>query len=173
MLTLKVDLMNRDQFKKIFFSAKDQKGIFGKRVAALSRFGAYVMTDARRSVRKRKKISEPGDAPSSHVGLLRSFIHFGKSEGNRSVVIGPAAINGRKMKGTPRLLEYGGSRRQMLYSSKKVMTKRIKGKRRRSYIKRTRIGMGTANYRARPFMRPAFKRTLDQHSTTDWLKSVL
>jgi len=55
----------------------------------LSRFGAYVRTTAKHSIRKRKRISEPGEPPSSHTGLLRRFIFFGYDRDRRSVVIGP------------------------------------------------------------------------------------
>ena len=41
-----------------------------------SKFGAFVRQTARSSIRKRKSISEPGQPPSSHTGLLKRNIFF-------------------------------------------------------------------------------------------------
>jgi hypothetical protein len=45
----------------------------------LSRFGAFVRTRAKTSIRKKKGTSPPGSPPHSHVGLLRKFILFLRS----------------------------------------------------------------------------------------------
>ena len=161
MITMKMNLLKRDQFRR-FFTEADQKGLNGQRVQALSRFGAYVMTAARTSIRKRKKISEPGKAPNSHVGYLRRGIEFDKTD--NSVYIGPVPLNGRALKGTLPLLEYGGQRYQPVY---------LPPKSRRRRGDRMRRQMANARYRARPFMQPAFEKTIQKHSTTNWLKSVL
>ena len=100
----------------------------------LSKFGAYVRTAARSSIRKRKAVSEPGQPPSSHVGLLRKLIYFGYDPAKRSVVVGPTPLRGTAE--APPLLEYGGRARR-------------KGRR-----GRTR----TVTYRPRPFMGPAFEK---------------
>jgi hypothetical protein len=102
-------------------------------VRVLSRFGAFVRTRARSSIRKRKAISQPGQPPSSHVGTLKKFIFFSYEPTKRSVVIGPTPVAGGGK--APELLEYGGT---------PVFTAR---RRRRT----------TANYRPRPFMAPAFE----------------
>lgn len=102
---------------------------------ALSKFGAFVRTRARTSIRKRKKISEPGKPPSSHEGSLRKLILFGYDTGRKSVVVGPIAF---KKGEAPALLEYGGPA---------VRTGKDGNRR-------------TVYYRPRPFMDPAFKAEL-------------
>lgn len=102
---------------------------------ALSKFGAYVRTRSRSSIRKRKKISDPGKPPSSHEGSLRKLILFAFDAANKSVVIGPVPF----AKGeAPALLEYGGTVNRTTKS----------GERR------------TLFYRPRPYMGPAYKAEL-------------
>ncbi len=114
----------------------------------LSRFGAFVRTRSRSSIRKRKRISEPGQPPSSHVGTLKKFIFFSFEPTTRSVVIGPTRTSGP---GTaPELLEYGGT------------SPFIPPRKRRPI---------TARYRPRPFMTPAFDE--EQKNLPDlWRNSV-
>ena len=100
----------------------------------LSRFGAYVRTAARSSIRKRKAVSQPGQPPSSHVGTLKKLIFFGYEPQQKSVVIGPTPFRGAAE--APPLLEYGGRGRH-------------KNRRGRSR---------TVTYRPRPFMGPAFEK---------------
>ena len=104
----------------------------------LSRFGAYVRTTVKHSIRKRKRISDPGEPPSSHTGLLRRFIFFGYDHGRRSVVIGPMRLN-QKVGDAPAALEYGGT------------STVVEGLRRRRRKRRIRIA-------ARPYMGPAFEQ---------------
>ena len=93
----------------------------------LSRFGAFVRTRARSSIRTRKKPSAPGQPPSSHAGDLKRLIFFALDPAATSVVIGPL----RFRKGeAPALLERGGAVSR-------------KGK--------------TLRYRPRPFIGPAGK----------------
>jgi hypothetical protein len=99
-----------------------------------SRFGAFVRTGARHSIRKRKAVSEPGSPPSSHAGHLRRLIYFGYDVASRSVVIGPTPFRGAAE--APPLLEYGGTARRQNRRGKVV----------------------AASYKARPFMGPAFER---------------
>lgn len=103
----------------------------------LSRFGAFVRRSARSSIRRRKKVSEPGKPPSSHTGLLRRHILFVYLADRGSVVIGPIQLN----RGTdaPELLEHGGT---VVRRTRRGSTKR-----------RRRL-----RYRPRPFMGPAFER---------------
>lgn len=121
--------------KSMFF---DRKAVTSRVDAAarkvLSKFGAFVRTSAKHSIRKRKAVSEPGSPPSSHVGLLRKLIFFGYDAGRKSVVIGPTPLHGRAE--VPPLLEYGGKVRRRGRKGRPVM----------------------ATYRARPFMGPAFER---------------
>ena len=94
--------------RKMFF---DSKGVVRRVDKAtrrvLSRFGAYVRTAARSSIRRRKRISRPGEPPSSHGGLLKRYILFGYDTGRRSVVIGPMKLN-QKVGNAPEALEHGG-----------------------------------------------------------------
>lgn len=124
----------------------------------LSRFGAFVRTRARSSIRKRKKISEPGKPPSSHTGQLRRLIFFGYDFINSSVIIGPMPFRGPAV--APRLLEEGGRVR-----SKRALY--VPGEPGRDiggrFTKRRtrRIPPGTTlQYRPRPYMGPAFRTEL-------------
>lgn len=74
---------------------------------ALSKFGAFVRTRARSSIRSRKGTSQPGKPPRSHTGLLKRFLFFSYEPSVANVVIGPAKLNtGTK---APELLEHGGT----------------------------------------------------------------
>jgi hypothetical protein len=99
----------------------------------LSRFGAFVRTRARTSIRERQRPSPPGSPPSSHVGLLKRFILFSYDPARHGVVIGPTRINAKTGGDAPPLLEYGGT------------AVRERWGRRRS-----------VRYLPRPFMHPAY-----------------
>lgn len=105
----------------------------------LSKFGAFVRTAARSSIRKRKAPAPPGAPPSSHLGLLRKFIFFGYEPQRRNVIIGPERL-GQKLGDAPHALEHGG-------------TSRVTGadRRKRRVVRTVRI-------EARPFMGPAFEK---------------
>lgn len=87
----------------------------------LSKFGAFVMTGARRSIRKSKRPSSPGQPPRSHVGTLRRGILFGYDSAGRTVVIGP--VLAEHATGAPETLEYGG--RAEVTSHKKAIVVEI------------------------------------------------
>ncbi len=106
------------------------------------RFGAFVMTKARQSVRKKKKISEPGDPPSGHSELLKRLIRFAAS--NTSVIIGPERESG-KIGFAPRALEYGGET--------EIKIKQKVGRKGKEQVKQ--LGK-KITIKARPFMGPAF-----------------
>ena len=122
---------------------------------ALSKFGAYVRTRAKTSIRKRKGHSEPGKPPHSHQGLLRSNIFFAFDPGRRSVVVGPVALAGKDMGADVlEVLEYGGEEEipQPYYRTLptgKIVTSHLWGKK------------ILAHYEARPYMQPAYKAELD------------
>ncbi len=154
--------------KKMFFDRAAVAGSVDKATASvLSKFGAFVMTAARRSIRparqtpvselnaeqlaayKRRSAiakakgqprprrplqsSKPGQPPRSRLGLLKKFILFGYDSSSRSVVVGPARLNG--VVGGPQALEAleeGGQ---------------------------TRTPQGqTVSIKARPFMGPAYAK---------------
>jgi hypothetical protein len=100
-----------------------------------SRFGAFVRRSARSSIRRRKRTSSPGQPPTSRTGLLKRFIFFGFDPTKRSVVIGPARLNGSGRGDAPSLLEHGGT-----------TTLRRRGQRHR------------VHFRGRPYMGPAFDK---------------
>ena len=128
--------MIRFEVKQLFFdSPKVVRAVDRTTRRVLSKFGALVRRTARSSIRKRKRISEPGSPPSSHSGLLKKFIFFGYDPAKRSVVIGPERLTQRGRGEAPHLLEYGGTG-----------SVQRKGKRRRAKV------------RARPFMGPAFEK---------------
>lgn len=74
--------------------------------SAFSKYGAYVRTRAKSSIRKRKTSAPPGSPPSSHAGDLKRLIFFAYDANTKSVVVGPVAF--RKGE-APRLLEHGGT----------------------------------------------------------------
>jgi hypothetical protein len=120
-----------NEFKKSFFDADAVKKKLDAGIRrVLSKAGAFVRTRARSSIRKRKKVSDPGQPPSSHEGSLKRLIFFAYDAGAQSVVTGPVRFG----KGTaPQLLEFGGDALRVYKSGRS---------------KRQR-------YRARPFMKPA------------------
>jgi hypothetical protein len=154
--------------KKMFFDRAAISGAVDKATrSVLSKFGAFVMTASRRSIKPAKQMtlaemsieeqqlfkrraaiakaqgkprpkrprasSKPGQPPRSQLGILRRFILFGYDTEARSVVVGPARLNG--VKGGPdalSALEEGGNSRN------------AKGK--------------SITVAARPFMGPALER---------------
>ena len=128
-----------DQTKGFFFDSKKVMAATSRAERrVLSRFGAYVRRSARSSIRKRKKVSQPGRPPSSHTGLLKRFIYFAYDPSRKAVVIGPTRLD-RKSGEAPPALERGG---------RSEVASRRRGKR---VIRSVRV-------RARPFMGPAFER---------------
>ena len=104
--------------KNTFFDSKPVLDAVDKATRKVfSKFGAFVRTRAKSSIRPRKAPSAPGSPPSSHTGILKRFIYFGYDANTHSVVIGPAATNqvgfDTKLSGgtetIPELLERGGS----------------------------------------------------------------
>ena len=128
--------MIRFEITKLFFDKKavrDKVDAGTRRV--LSKFGAFVRRTARSSIRKRKKTSQPGSPPSSHIGLLKTFTFFGYGPAKRSVVIGPVRLSQKGRGEAPSLLEYGGTTKV-----------EHRGNRKRAKV------------RPRPFMGPAFEK---------------
>jgi len=117
-----------------------------------SRFGSFVRSTARKSIRKvsgKKKLpSKPGQPPKSRKGHLKRFILFGYDADRRSVVIGPKALGSSPT--APEALEYGGTSRVNVWTGKWLG--RGKPERARKNV----------NIRARPYMGPAFERELPQ-----------
>lgn len=157
----------RQNFSKSFFTSKAVVNRTNKSErVVLSRFGSFVRTTARTSMRpggKKNAISRAGQPPRTHVGLLRKLLYFGYDFSRRSVVVGPLKFGGSIGNGVPRLLEEGGTRRtkkRNIYVKRGV--RRGQGGRFVSGgSKQMEIG-GLMKYRPRPYMEPALKRNLPQ-----------
>ena len=122
------------QMKLLFFDVpRVRRAMDAATRRALGKAGAFIRRRAKTSIRKRKKVSQPGNPPHSHAGHLRRLIFFAYDPAGQTVVIGPVPF--RKGE-APRLLEFGG-----------VTTRRpgSAGRARRMV------------YRKRPFMGPAME----------------
>lgn len=130
---LKAGLKFALKIKSAFFDrAAVIADVTKKAVPALSRFGAFVRTRARSSMRRRKKSAAAGSPPSAHTGDIKRLLFFSWDSRTRSVVIGPTPFRDGK---APSLLEFGGT----------TTRKTAKGR------------SETLHYRAFPFMQPAFE----------------
>ncbi len=106
--------------KKAFFDKKAVTSAIDKGLKqALSKFGAFVRTRSKSSIRKRKAIAAPGSPPSSHEGSLKKLIFFSYDAAQKSVVIGPVLKTGGGE--APRLLEHGGTGRKGRYAARPFM----------------------------------------------------
>lgn len=102
----------------VFFDSEIVKrAMDSARRRALSKFGAYVRTRTKSSIRKRKRISYPGEPPSSHTGRLKKSIFFNYDQKNESVVVGPL----RYGKNAASTLEHGGTSDGKLYRARPYM----------------------------------------------------
>lgn len=138
-LTLNVVGANIDRRKLAQAAARANK-------RALTKVGAFVRRRARSSIRKRKRISRPGQPPSGHTGKLRKLILFGYDPAGPSVVIGPRPT--RSGSDAPQALEHGGRYPRSSHGRRVVY-----------------------RYRARPFMGPAL--SAEQSNIPDkWRDSV-
>lgn len=143
--------------KRFFFDRQIVIDAVGKANAKnLSKAGSFIRRAARSSLRRRKKISPPGEAPSVHtqdrVATLKN-IWFVFDPVQRSVVVGPIKLNGSRPVGSnrptvPALHELGGT----------AVVKQRKRRRR-------------ARYAARPFMGPAMEREMPKFEGL-WANSV-
>jgi hypothetical protein len=153
------------------------KAVARAREWKMAQAGAFIRQASKTSIRKRKKISEPGHPPSSHEGTLRQRIVFGYDKHADSVVIGPTPTNQiffnhdcRPVTGTvPSVLEYGGSitiwevfkygewSRADLRSHRNLAGYKMR-------YRKVRIS-------ARPFMRPAFEEEMPKLEKL-WANSV-
>lgn len=137
-----------------------KKGMDRATHRALSFAGGLTRKIARRSIRKRKKPSEPGKPPSSHTGDLREGITYHYDPVRKTVIVGPRKFNqrdivaGKWTSGTiPQVLEEGGRigivEQQILAGGKWFRV----DKRFRANDKPKRVR--TVAIEPRPFMAPA------------------
>jgi len=130
--------------KKAFFDTKAVMSAVDKAtLKVLSKFGAFVRTRAKSSIRSRKGASSPGTPPHSHSGLLKRGILFSYDRDRRTVVIGPELLRKAGLGTAPNALEYGG------HATRKKW--RTQGGRRSLVPKQVGIA-------ARPYMHPAFEK---------------
>jgi hypothetical protein len=144
--------------KQFFFDRQIVIDAVGRASAKnLSQAGSFFRRSARSSLRRRKKVSPPGQPPSVHtqdrVATLKN-IWFVFDPAQRSVVVGPLKLSGSRLEASdrqtvPSLHEMGGTA---------VVGGRRKRKRR-------------AKYAPRPFMGPAMERELPKFAGL-WANSV-
>ena len=92
--------------KQGFFDrAKVKNAVDAGTRRVLSRFGAFVRTRAKTSIRKKKGTSPPGSPPHSHTGLFQKFFLFTYDPQRKSVVLGLPLMGVESQ--APRLLEHG------------------------------------------------------------------
>lgn len=150
---------------KLFLDRDAVQKAAGRRNArALAKAGAFVRRRARSSIRRRKKVSEPGGTPSAHskspVDSIKNILYV-YDPASRTVVIGPVRLNQRntvngRRSTVPELLEIGGTARIEEERYQHDSTAQwFRRDRRRSPSKHKIYRTRTAHYKPRPFMRPA------------------
>lgn len=107
----------------------------------LAKHGAYVRRKAKSMIRRRKRVSSPGEPPSSHSGELRNFIFFFVEKADKNVITGPILLNSKRNNSPPNpsLLEHGGDAVRRRWNAKKREWGEARG----------------VHYEPRPFMAPA------------------
>lgn len=147
--------------------------VLGKAVfAAWNKWGGFVRKSAQRNIRRRNRVSSPGESPTDQTGILRKWIEYAFDESAWSVVVGPRKTNqvffngdGAPVTGTvPQILEEGGK-----ITIQEVQQPRTgKWVRQDLRFKRTNNG-GQATWPrrrrpvtidARPYMQPAFDKNV-------------
>jgi len=152
-------------------------------IRGLSKVGAFVRRRARSKLRKRKRVSQPGESPSVHsddsVATLRNIL-FALDANSLSVVIGPVRLNqvnqlilsgetGFALQGTvPQLMEFGGESRVFEWDLRgkgewsradRRFTRTFERWQKQGILaERTRVRV--SRYAPRPFMGPALKEEL-------------
>ena len=160
--------MKMNQAKALFFDRRSVHSAVDKAThRVLSRFGAFVRTRARTSIRRPKKTnrdgktirlpSEPGEPPRNQTDLLRDSILFAYDPQHRSVVIGPVLLNSKGGHHIPETLEYGGTTTVDFWDKSGSDWQRKK--------RRVKV-------QARPFMGPAFEYVTDNEMPTMWRNSI-
>jgi hypothetical protein len=143
--------------KQLFFDApKVIKALEGARRKALAKAGAFIRSDARRSLRRAKGPSAPGRPPHSHnQQLLKRWLLFAYDPTPGSVFIGPVRLSDKPDE-TPELMEHGG-----FASNRKRRLIVVPGTGRRGRKRRALLRQGQRlAYKPRPFMQPALLKNV-------------
>jgi len=138
-----------------FDSARVQRAMDAATQRALNKAGGWIRKTARRSIRKRKGISQPGQPPHSHAGQLRDLLIYGYEPYAKTVVIGPLPFKAGE---APSLLEFGGAVARQLPHPKRGAARRPGGMRRMVYRKRPFMGPALDKALAQPGLVPGFWR---------------
>lgn len=134
MMKIKIDVSKISLSKSAVTTAVDKA-----KIRYVTRAGAFIRSDARRSIRKRKRPAPPGRPPRSVKGTLKAFIKFAVDKRHPiNVVVGPELLASQR--DSQKTLELGGSVRREIFE---------KGGRQQR----------TVNYKARPYMGPAYEKT--------------
>lgn len=162
----KFDFTVSYQLKDFFFDRlRVQNALQKAESKNLSRIGAFIRTTARRRVlRRRKRVSSPGEAPSVHskdpVRTLKNIL-FGLEPSTSSVIVGPVKLNqvnrvGDSVQPVPQILEFGGtvSIHEEQYRNSKSK-KWFRRDLRRALSPDKNYRTRTARYLPRPFMAKA------------------
>jgi len=162
---------------KFLFDKEGKQRIFAGLDAVqsknLSKGGGFIRTVARRSMRRRKAASQPGQPPSAHSKskqyprgpLLKDRLFYQYDPATRSVVVGPEQLG----RGTaPRTLELGGmvrTTRIVRKSNKPLSPKALAAFRRKREAgtlpprAKPQTVTVAAKVAPRPFIVPAYKQT--------------
>lgn len=164
--------MNLASFQKSFFDRQKVATRVEKvRLKNLSKCGAFVRTAARSSLRRRKRVSLPGQPPSVHskdaFATLKNIL-FGYDPAAKGVIVGPVAVNSNR-DDVPRLMEKGGFAKRR---AKHVPARTAKGRIKQRGVQVVRIRHArTVHYDARPFMAPALRKEMKKFAKV-WQNSV-
>jgi hypothetical protein len=114
-----------------------------KTARALLSTGAFTRTVMKRGMRKRKKISQPGEFPSAHDGRLRNLIFFAHEPSSKSVVVGPLIFQSKRQTPTggktgAQLLNEGGTAVRRRLGGRRVAKRIVRGYRPRPFVALTR-----------------------------------
>lgn len=170
MVDLSVKDMKATFFDRAAITDKVEKAILRGHAQA----GAYVRTVARRSMRKRKKASPPGQPPSVHKGGLKDLLFFGYDAARKTTVVGPVKFSAVRTKTqlatslpVPGQQEHGGTStmlKKVFNRSGRKATERQK----ESFLRKIKDGSlvpqrrftlvkAQAKYPPRPYMGPALE----------------
>jgi|SRR5699024_8409833 len=173
---IKLDIKSATAKDLFFDRAKVLAEIDRQTAKVLSRFGGFVRKTARRSIRRRKKVSEPGQPPSAHSDEIKNILYY-YDRFRQSIIIGPVGLNSSPYGGVtvPQLLEEGGDVTTQFWLGKKTKKRgkpaeitwlnpnKVTGHINKAiYFHASDAPKVKAHYEARPFMQPAFDEWLEK-----------